>query len=281
VAIDDDFRAESRASWNQTAKGWGEHQDWMFQQTLPVTAWLVEGLQPFPGQVILELAAGPGGVGLVVAERLESGRLISSDFAPEMVALASRNGEEQGLTNVEYRVLDAEQLDLPDESVDGAVCRWGFMLMADPVAALRETHRVLRPDGRLAFAVWTTPDRNLWMALGSAAAIELGMLEPPDPERPGPFSLGDPERLRAVVTGAGFDEPEIEEIVFAFHYRDFAVLWDVLVQLSARLTAALAEQPEPRLEELRALLVERLAPFKGADGSYTIPASSWGVLAKR
>jgi SAM-dependent methyltransferase len=281
VATDDEFRAQSLASWNLTAKGWGEHQAWMFEQTLPVTAWLVEGLESSPGQVILELASGPGGVGLLVAERLDSGRLISSDFAPEMVELSRRNGAARGLTNVEYRVLDAEQLDLPDKSVDGAVCRWGFMLMSDPVAALGETRRVLRPGGRLAFAVWTTPDRNLWMALGSAAAVELGMLEPPDPDRPGPFSLGDPGRLRGVVTGAGFGEPEVEEIVFAFHYRDFAELWDVLVQLSARLTAALADQPEPRLEELRALLAERLAPFQGADGSYTIPASSWGVLVKR
>ena len=82
-----------------------------------------------------------------------------------MVDVARRNGEARGLSNVEYRVLDAERMDLDDDSVDGVVCRWGYMLMADPAAALGETRRVLRDGGPLAFAVWMTPDRNPWAAV--------------------------------------------------------------------------------------------------------------------
>jgi len=278
----DGYRAESLASWNEAAAGWGERHDWLFEQTRPVTAWLVESVGPSPGQVILELAAGPGALGISISDRVApGGRVIVSDFSPEMVGLAREKGAMRGLTNVEYRVLDAERLDLADESVDGALCRWGFMLMPDPVAALRETRRVLRSGGRLACAVWTTPDRNPWMTIPVASAIDQGMLEPPDPARPGPFSLGDPDLLRTLVAGAGFRDPVIEEIVFSYRYGDFAEFWRVLVQLSGRLAAALAAHSEPEREKLRLAVAEKLAPFRDGSGSYTMQASSWGVRATR
>lgn len=278
----DGGRADSLAGWNEAAPAWGRRHEWLFEQTRPVTSWLVESLGPAPDQLILELAAGPGDLGLSIAELVEpAGGVISSDFSPQMVRLARENGAARRLTNVEYRVLDAERLDLPDESVDGVVCRWGLMLMADPGAALRETRRVLRPGGRLALAVWSGPQRNPWMAVPMAAAVEQSIVEPPDPTRPGPFTLADPDRLRALFKGSGFADPEIEEIAFAYHYRDFVEFWDVLVQLSSRFATAVAGLSESELEEFRRTLAEKLAPFGGEDGSYTVQASSWGVRATR
>ena len=77
-----------------------------------------------------------------------------------MVDAARRRGAELGLENVDYRVLDAERMDLPDASVDGVLCRYGYMLMADPAAALAETRRVLKPGGRLSFAVVGAPEQQ-------------------------------------------------------------------------------------------------------------------------
>ena len=189
---------------------------------------LVERLDPQPGQTILEIAAGTGDTGFAAARAIgEDGKLISTDFAPGMVEAARKGSEALGLENVEYRVLDAEQMDLEDDSIDGVVCRFGYMLMADPGRALAETRRVLRDGGRLGFAVWATPDQNLWAAIPGMAMVERGHLPPPEPGAPGIFALGDPERISELVTGAGFGEPEIEQVELEWGYGDADEHWRV------------------------------------------------------
>src|SRR5919198_3735025 len=131
---------------------------------MPVSAWMVEAIDPQPGHTVLELAAGTGDTGLLAAELIEpGGTLICSDFAPEMLATAQRRAEELGIRNVRFRQIDAETaIDLEAASVDGVLCRWGYMLMIDPGTALQETRRVLKSGGRLALAAWTGPEDNLW-----------------------------------------------------------------------------------------------------------------------
>ena len=96
-----------------------------------------------------------------------------------MVEAARSAGREQGLANIEYRVLDAEHMDLAADSVDGVICRFGYMLMADPAAALAETRRVLRPRGRLVFSVWGPPERNPWVSQLGLLAVQRGLMQPP------------------------------------------------------------------------------------------------------
>jgi len=122
---------------------------------------MIRELGPQPGDTVLELAAGAGDIGFEAAAIVgETGRLISTDFSPAMLEAAQRRGAELGIENVEYRVMDAEHLELDADSVDRVLCRFGYMLMADPAAALAETRRVLRPGGRLALAVWGAPERG-------------------------------------------------------------------------------------------------------------------------
>ena len=226
----DAYREQSLATWGEMAPGWEDRREWLMDITGRVNAWLVEKGDPQPGQTFLEIAAGTGDLGLAVAERVgEGGHVISSDFSPNMVEVARRNGEARGLTQVEYRVLDAEKMDLDDDSVDGVVCRWGYMLMADPGAALRETRRVLRDGGPLAFAVWAPPDSNPWAAVPGMTLVQRGHMPPPEPGAPGMFAMGDPVRIRELVTRAGFAEPELEEIAFEFRYADFDDLWDAQI----------------------------------------------------
>ncbi|HEY7456713.1 MAG TPA: class I SAM-dependent methyltransferase [Solirubrobacterales bacterium] len=277
----DAYRQKSLETWDEMASGWEARNEWMTAITGVVNEWIVAQVDPRPGQTVLDLAAGPGDLGFRVAERVgDGGHVLSTDFSPEMVAAARRIGDGRGLTNVEYRVLDAERMDLDDESADAIVCRWGYMLMADPAAALRESRRVVHRGGPVAFAVWATPERNPWAALPAKTLVERGHLPAPEPGAPGIFALADPGRIRALVTGAGFGEPELEEIAFDFDYADFEDFWEALVRLAGPLARALKPLPEDELAATRAAIEASLAPFRQEDGSYVAPALCLGVLAR-
>jgi SAM-dependent methyltransferase len=164
--------------------------------------------------------------------------------------------------------------------VDGVVCRWGYMLMADPAAALKETKRVLRDGGPLAFAVWLPPDRNPWAALPGMTLVERGHMPAPEPEAPGIFAMGEADRVRGLVTGAGFDEPELEEITFEFRFADSDDLWDMLTRMAGPLARAVKALPDDERQATREAVLESVAPYRNEDGSYTAPAATWGVLAR-
>jgi hypothetical protein len=97
---------------------------------------------------------------------------------------------------------------------------------------------------------------------------------------PGIFALGEPGRIRELVTGAGFGDPEIEEIPFEFRYPDFDDLWDSLVRLAGPLARAINVLDAGERAATRAAIEENVAQFRRDDGSYAAPAVTWSVLAR-
>jgi SAM-dependent methyltransferase len=277
----EEYRRGSLETWDQMASGWEDRREWLMGITGLVNDWLVRKVDPQPGRTYLDVAGGTGDLTFLVAERVgDENRVIYTDFAPEMVDVARRQGERRGAGNVEYRVMDAERMDLDDDSVDGVLCRWGYMLMAHPGAALAETRRVLRDGSPLAFAVWATPDRNPWAAVPGMTIVQRGHMPPPEPGAPGIFAMGMPERTRELVTGAGFGEPEIEEIAFEFSYPDADDVWDAVVRLAGPLARAIRAQPVEEQEATREAIVQNMESYRNEDGSYTVPAVTWAVVAK-
>lgn len=278
--MDRDVRRDARRrTWDKMASGWECRHEWTEASMGVVNDWLIDRITPAPGQVVLEVAAGPGDLGHRVAQRVApAGRVISTDFAPEMVEVARRLGSAQGLDNVEYRTLDAEQMALDDDSVDAVLCRSGYMLMADPDAALRESRRVLRTGGALAFSVFTTAEENPWFAVPARIFVERGHIPKPEPGGPGVFSMGDPGRIRELVTGASFADPEIEAIAFAFEHADEDDVWNAIVDLKGPLAAAIDAMDVEEREATRSAVLDGFAPYRSAAGAYLVPTRTWGVL---
>jgi SAM-dependent methyltransferase len=275
----EEYRRSSLQNWDTMAAGWERRRADIERIFAPVSEWLVRHLAPQPGDTVLELAAGPGDVGFAAAPLLgEGGRLISSDFSPEMVEVGRRRAAELGLTNVEHRVLDAENIELEDDSVDGVLCRFGYMLMVDPAAALSETRRVLRPGGRLALAVWREAPRNPWVALAGRVLAERGLVPPPEPGAPGMFTMASDERMRELLEGAGFTIERLEDVPIRFSYGDID---DYIA--SARDTGGMfarvwGDASEEERGAMRAALTEAYAPF-AADGGYEVPGVAFCALA--
>ena len=274
-----DYRETSLQTWDEMAPGWEDRREWLLGITGAINEWLVEQVDPKPGQTILDVAAGTGDLGFAAAARVgEDGGVICTDFAPEMIEAARRNGERKGLTNVEYRVLDAERMDLADDSVDGVLSRWSYMLMADPAAALAETRRVLRDGGTLAFAVWQTPDRNPWAALPGMTLVQRGHMPPPEPGAPGIFAMGEADRVRELVAGAGFGESQIEELTFEWRYAA-EDLWDTLTRLAGPLARVINGLDDEERDATRAAIEESLDQYREGD-ELVVPAACWGVTAR-
>src|SRR5688500_18234249 len=107
---------------------------------------MVDAIRPQTGHMVLELAAGPGDSGFLAAELIApGGKLICTDGAEGMIAAARERAERLGIANAEFRTMELEWIDLPAASVDGILCRFGYMLAIDPEAALRDARRVLKP----------------------------------------------------------------------------------------------------------------------------------------
>jgi SAM-dependent methyltransferase len=263
----DQYRRESLDSWDRFSTNWDEEREYLWAKTRPVSERLVERLDPSPGDAVLELAAGTGETAFLIAERVgEDGRVIATDFAPGMVDVAQRRSAELGVSNVEHRVLDAERMDLDDSSVDGAAARFGFMLMADPAVALAETRRVLREGGRLSFAVWASPEKNPWAAIPGMVLVEAGYLPPPEPGAPGIFAMADPDRIRELVTGAGFGEPSIDQVPVEWGYVDAAEHWEKTNRLAAPIAEAVSGLSDNERDRVRTTVAERIEELLGGPG---------------
>jgi SAM-dependent methyltransferase len=265
-------RQQSRDAWAAVAPGWYAQREELWKASRPVSEWMVRRLDPQPGDTVLELAAGLADTGLMAARLVgEAGRVIVTDFTPEMVAAARRRAEELGAQNTEFRVLDAERMDLETDSVDGVLCRWAYMLMIDPQAAFSETRRVLRTGGRLAFSVWAARERNPALSLVGTVLVELGHIPPPDPEAPSAFFMANPGHIRELVVGVGFAEPEIEEVSFRLPFADWDAYWRYLTETSASASPVLRSLPLEEQDAVREQAHEAARPFQSGEG-YDFPA---------
>lgn len=267
-----------RNDWDRQASSWYEQRSAMLAATRPIHEWLVQALEPKDGQRILEVAAGPGDTGFLAAAHLGNGRLLSTDLSPAMIDAARKRGAELGVKNADYRVLDAQAMDVDDASFDGVICRWGFMLMPEPAAALRECRRVLVPGGRLVFAVFTGADENPFASIPARILADAGYLPPPSSGwQPGILALADRTRLQALLDDAGFTSSRIEAVDMTWTFGDADDYWLFLVELTA-LGPLVRSLPDRSRDALRTVIGERLAAFARAD-VVALPSRCWCGIA--
>jgi SAM-dependent methyltransferase len=276
----DEYRRTSLANWQTMAAGWERRRADMETVTEPIRDWLVRELAPKPGETILELAAGPGDTGFAAAALLgDEGQLISTDFSSEMTEVARRRGRELGLLNVEYRTMDAERLELEDDSVDGVICRFGFMLMSDTEAALAETRRVLRPGGRLVLATWRGPERNPWVAIGGRILTARGFMPPNEPGAPGMFTMSDDGRVEALLAAAGFTDVLIDDVPVRMPYVDVDEYVTATRDTGGAFARAFNEASEEEQRAITQELAEAFTPFE-VDGGLALPGLALVALAR-
>ena len=276
-----DVRAQLHAMWDGVAPAWEAHADFVDARGLEITTALLARTEPAPGERVLELAAGPGSVGLAAARLVGGeGEVVISDVSARMTAIAAERARVRKLPNVRSEVLDLEQIAVADASFDVVVCREGLMLVPDPAAAAREILRVLRPAGRFALSVWGPRERNPWLGVIFDTLTSASGRPVPPPGIPGPFSLDDAGRLEGILTGAGMADVAVDEVPTPYRAPTVAEWWERSAALAGPMAKRLAVLPEFARQNLMTKAGEAIAPYATADG-LDIPGVSLVASGRR
>ena len=262
----------SATAWSAVAEAWEQRADDIEQTSGDATRVLLEVAAIQPGERVLELGAGTGHLAVDLAALVgPAGQVVATDVAPAMAELVRQRLA--GLPQARAEVVDAADIPGPADEYDVVVSRMGLMFVPEPLRALQEARRVLRPGGRLATAVWADPGRNPWMTSVGFAAMVNGVLTGPMPTEPGgPFSLGDPDLLEKLAREAGFAEVRVEEVAFTRHYASAEEQFGLVRVLAPPIAAALGAATEEQVEAVRRTAEEAVAAYRSDGGGYDLPA---------
>ncbi len=248
---------------SEAAEHWQQDVERRRRDMAEATQHMLEAAGLKPGDHVLDVAAGSGDQSILAARMVEpGGSILATDLSAEMLAVAARVVQQEGLTNVSTRVMDAGQLELPDNAFDAVICRLGLMLMPHRKTALSEIYRVLKPGGKLAALVWSLPEHNPLHSSTLAIVAKYAQGAPSLPSHP--FALGDPTVFERELTEAGFHEITTRALPFQSHYASL----DAFLQSTAsRLTAGVMGQlNQQEQQQLLAEVRQALSSFEGRHG---------------
>lgn len=264
----------------QGGAGWVSGQDRMDRQLRPIGDLVRERLAPKPGEAVVDVGCGTGQTTLQLADAVgPDGRVVGVDISTPMLALARERAGARD--NVSFLEDDAQTHSFAPASFDALFSRFGVMFFDDPVAAFANLGAAMRPGGRLSFACWRPPQQNLWMSEGvRVIASLLPPPPPPPPDAPGPYAFADPDRVRTILTSAGWSAVEIAPrdttITVAVDLDEAIAGMQEVGPTAALLREAPATTKEKALDQLRAAFAPRIGP-EGLKAS----AAVWIVHAVR
>jgi SAM-dependent methyltransferase len=203
-----------RGQWQQAAEAWYRWSPTLEEWLHPVTEAMIELAGIKEGYNVLEVAAGAGEPAVTIAKRVgPGGSVLATDISSNILEFAAKRAKDEGVSNLQTRVLDGESLsELPERSFDAATSRLGLIWFPDRVGALKQIHHALREGARVATAGITSPAENPFSAITMRIIGMRAHLPPPRSGDPGPYSLGSEAVMRDSLQAAGFADITIRII---------------------------------------------------------------------
>jgi ubiquinone/menaquinone biosynthesis C-methylase UbiE len=277
-----ELKEQQRRQWSGNAPNWDSQHERLGREMAEVTEWLCREARLAPGMRVLDLACGSGHPALDEARLvLPGGRVVATDLVEEMVEATRRRAAEAGLENLETRVMDLEDIAFPDESFDAVTCRFGVMFCPQPLKALQEVRRVLKPGAWFAFSVWDLPGKSPGQTVAGEALRRFGRSQPEvNYDAPGIYQLAPPGKLGALLREAGFEECKVESLTLDFEYESVDALWGRALVRPGTLRAQLQDMSEADIDRLKGILGEVVRPYT-RDGVIHLPTTPLCAAARR
>jgi SAM-dependent methyltransferase len=275
------YKRSTRDQWQAAAAAWRRWEPVIDSWLREATEVMLDLAEVQAGARVLDVAAGGGGQSFAAAQRVgPQGEVLATDIAENLVRYLEQDAAAAGLTQVRAAVMDGEDLRVPPGRFDAVICRLGLIYLPDRNAALSGMRAALRPGGRLAAIVYSTPEANRFFSVPVSIIRRAAQLPPPLPGQPGPFSLGTPGVLRHELEAAGFVDVDVRALpaplrlasaaeCVRFERESFGALHQMLAGLSADAQAAVWRE-----------ITDALTEFEGPDG-FVAPCELLVVAAAR
>ena len=265
-----EFKERVNKEWagDETAAAWQKYYPRMKEQLGQVTQALVDAAAPRAGMTVLDLASGTGEPALSLARRVgATGKVTATDLSSGMLSALRTNAAAEGVTNIETKVCDAQELPFPDASFDLVTSRFGVMFFANVAGALTDIKRVLTRGGSVAFLVWGAPAPGTYF--GAAAMPYMRRLAiKPDPDGPGPLRFAEPGKLAKLIEAAGFSEVRNSALTLPAPFRGSPEeLLTSMMEIAAPFRNAAATLSEDDQRAARQEVLENLRSLY--DGTFT------------
>ena len=266
----DEIREVQRQTWAGLSAGWEKWDSVIMDQLGPVGAAIIDRLGVAEDQRHLDIAAGTGEPGLTVAKLAPRGHVVLTDLAAEMLDIATRRANAQGITNFETKVCSADDLPFGDATFDSISVRFGYMFFPDVAKATAELARVLKPGGRLCSSVWVKPEENPWTTIAMQAISTEAVLPPPDPDGPNMFRCAPPGYVSALYEAAGLRDVAEWNVGVELVTRSPLEYWEMISEHVSLAVAALQQVDEPARERIAKAVIAKVSTYE-KDGKVRIP----------
>jgi SAM-dependent methyltransferase len=259
--------ADIRTQWEGAAPGWARWEATVATWMAPATETMLTMAGVDVGARVLDLASGAGSQTLLAARRVGAqGHVVASDIADTMLHHVRENASAAGLANVTTLAGAAEDLDVAAESFDAVICRLGLMLFVDPAKALVAMWRALRPGGKVAVVVFTTPAANAFMAHPMQILLRHAGKMPPAPGQPGIFSLGVPGVIERLFADSGFVGVEQRTLALPLRMPSATQALAMMQEAFGAYRAVVSDRPEAVRVAAWAEVAETLKTFETPTG---------------
>lgn len=199
------YKQSTFEQWQAAAAAWYRWTPLLHQWLGKATDTMLEMAGIAAGDRVLDVAAGAGEQSVTAGKIVgPDGYVLATDISPNILSYVQQMARDAGLHNIETAVMDGENLTLTDGSFDAVISRVGLIYFPDQQKALQEIWRVLRPGGKVAAIVYSTPEKNKFFSLPVSIIRHRAALAPPLPGQPGPFSLGAAGVIEKAFGDAGF-----------------------------------------------------------------------------